>query len=61
MLLRELRALCYPGGYSILKDHLATLGGSRGTAAMGLSPLQNEATDRSGLKYAPFDCLETRP
>src|SRR6266851_3462811 len=25
VLLRELRALGYPGGYSILKDHLATL------------------------------------
>ena len=61
MLLRELRALGYPGGYSILKDHLATLGESRGTTAMGLGPLQHEATDRSGLKYALFDCLETRP
>ena len=26
---------------------------------LGLNPLQNEATDRSGLKYAPFDFLET--
>ena len=25
VLLRELRGLGYPGGYSILKDHLATL------------------------------------
>ena len=25
VLLREIRALGYPGGYSILKDHLATL------------------------------------